>query len=495
MKIKPIYNKKIMSKKLNPKELQKIIREALAKNPDLLKEFDDEEDLGIYTDFDATEMHGDALKAAMADITDSGEEFVPLGKSKFEKGMNPEEFTSNIQRAKLNLPKDKEELSKIQKTIDIKKGHEKKFGAGSLNEAPLRNTFDTKNLYSFLKDAMFAFMEGDGSSLNYAEAAKFIEQELLKVFDINKKFKIPVGLNQEGNVNPNSKIDRPKDAEGQPITLRARVEDQETGAVGHVVRFGIDDDGKQTVHIDWMQNFGGIIPKSIVHPTSIVVRDETRIVREDEENGEAYPENNRYMFFGNLQQIQRQAGLMLDMNEEKVNEILESGHDWAQDHIATAKESMDQVFDFLMNETKKESEVEVEADLEESSIRSHANGRGQNKKPGNFPQTLKRVGMNENFDYAAAEREPAGQEELAYLANKAEQIVPENLIKFLELNSFNSNDTEYSYLLKIPKQPDETLKDIELFVKEEIGIDKPISLYTELEKITNKWVISVKVLK
>jgi len=486
-----------MSTELNPKDLKKIIREALAKNPDILKEFD-EEDLGIYTDFDSREMHGDALKAAMADIAASGEEFVPLGKSKFEKGMDPEEFTSNIQRAKLNLPKDKEELSKIKKTMDTKLSHEKQFGAGSMNEeGPLRNTFDTKSLYDFLKDAMFAFMEGDGSMLNYAEAAKFLEEELLKIFDVNKKMRMPVSLNQEGenpNVNPNSKIDRPKDSEGQPITLKARVEDIDTGTVGHVVRFGVDDNSNQTVHVNWMYTFGDAIVKPITYPNKIVVRDETRIVREDEENGEAYPENNRYMFFGNLQQIQRQSGLMLNMNEEQVNEILESGHDWAQDHIATAKESMDQVFDFLMNETKKE-ESNIESDLEESSIRSHANGRGQNKKPGNFPRNLKRVGMNENFDFAAAEREHAGQEELSSLANEAEQVVPENLIKFLEPNSFNSTPTEYSYLLKIPKQPDEMLKDIELFVKEEIGIDKPVNLYTELEKIANKWVVNVKVLK
>jgi hypothetical protein len=29
---------------------------------------------------------------------------------------------------------------------------------------------------------------------------------------------------------------------------------------------------------------------------------------------------------------------------------LENGHDWAQDHIAEAKNNMDQVFDFLKNE-------------------------------------------------------------------------------------------------------------------------------------------------
>ena len=68
-------------------------------------------------------------------------------------------------------------------------------------------------------------------------------------------------------------------------------------------------------------------------------------------------ENDRYMFFSNLEQIHRQTGLMLEMDENELHEILENGHDWAQDHIATAKESIDQVFDFFMNETKGDDDM------------------------------------------------------------------------------------------------------------------------------------------
>ena len=63
--------------------------------------------------------------------------------------------------------------------------------------------------------------------------------------------------------------------------------------------------------------------------------------------------SSRYMFFSNLEQMRRQCDLLLDLDESMVEEILEDGHDWAQDHIAEAKNNMDQVFDFLMNETKK----------------------------------------------------------------------------------------------------------------------------------------------
>ena len=57
-----------------------------------------------------------------------------------------------------------------------------------------------------------------------------------------------------------------------------------------------------------------------------------------------------YMFFGNLKQIKRQCELLLELQPDEVNELIKNGHDWADDHISVAKENMDQVFDFMMNE-------------------------------------------------------------------------------------------------------------------------------------------------
>jgi hypothetical protein len=62
------------------------------------------------------------------------------------------------------------------------------------------------------------------------------------------------------------------------------------------------------------------------------------------------PKTDRYMFFSNLEQIHRQTGILLEKDPEMISDILENGHDWAQDHIATSKETIDQVFDFIMNE-------------------------------------------------------------------------------------------------------------------------------------------------
>ena len=75
---------------------------------------------------------------------------------------------------------------------------------------------------------------------------------------------------------------------------------------------------------------------------------------DDEDNlfEQEEPKTDRYMFFSNLEQIHRQTGILLEKDPEMIHSILENGHDWAQDHIATAKESIDQVFDFLMNEEK-----------------------------------------------------------------------------------------------------------------------------------------------
>ena len=79
-----------------------------------------------------------------------------------------------------------------------------------------------------------------------------------------------------------------------------------------------------------------------------------RVIRETHDE-----KSSRYMFFSNLEQMRRQCDLLLDLDSEMVESILENGHDWAQDHIAEAKNNMDQVFDFLMNETNAEFDSEI----------------------------------------------------------------------------------------------------------------------------------------
>lgn len=81
-------------------------------------------------------------------------------------------------------------------------------------------------------------------------------------------------------------------------------------------------------------------------------------VDEDSDCGCGGSEENdtRYMFFSNLQQMIRQAQMLLDMDEDMIEDLLNNGHDWAADHIAEAKNNMDQVYDFITGEMNGEGE-------------------------------------------------------------------------------------------------------------------------------------------
>ena len=79
----------------------------------------------------------------------------------------------------------------------------------------------------------------------------------------------------------------------------------------------------------------------------------------------AEEQTTNYMLFSNLEQIKRQCEILLEMDPNMIDEIIQDGHDWADDHISEAKNNMDQVFDFLMNETKKHEEYVDYEDINE----------------------------------------------------------------------------------------------------------------------------------
>ena len=90
-----------------------------------------------------------------------------------------------------------------------------------------------------------------------------------------------------------------------------------------------------------------------------------KIIRETVEDtpSRQEKESSRYMFFSNLEQMRRQCDLLLDLDHSMVESILDNGHDWAQDHIAEAKNNMDQVFDFLKNEMEGDHDYEEDEDM------------------------------------------------------------------------------------------------------------------------------------
>jgi hypothetical protein len=57
-----------------------------------------------------------------------------------------------------------------------------------------------------------------------------------------------------------------------------------------------------------------------------------------------------YMFFENLKIIKGAVDEMLEMDEAMVDQILSDGHNWAEDHMATSKDDVEEVFNFLKNE-------------------------------------------------------------------------------------------------------------------------------------------------
>lgn len=76
---------------------------------------------------------------------------------------------------------------------------------------------------------------------------------------------------------------------------------------------------------------------------------------ENQEWNEREMEN--YMFFGNLKTIKMTIDKMMQMNPNEVNALLTDGHDWAADHVATSKDDIQEVADFLVNALSKKGQV------------------------------------------------------------------------------------------------------------------------------------------
>ncbi len=106
----------------------------------------------------------------------------------------------------------------------------------------------------------------------------------------------------------------------------------------------------QEDYFEKLQQFSSLDKGGYVNPPiKESIKEKIKLFMEQKED--------RYMFFSNLEQLKRQCELLLEFPREQLEMILNDGHDWAQDHIAVAKENMDQVFDFIMNETEENSNL------------------------------------------------------------------------------------------------------------------------------------------
>lgn len=66
-----------------------------------------------------------------------------------------------------------------------------------------------------------------------------------------------------------------------------------------------------------------------------------------------HQETENYMFFANVQNICNFCQEILSMDKNEVDKILSDGHGWATDHIATSKDDVEEVVNFLKTHKTK----------------------------------------------------------------------------------------------------------------------------------------------
>jgi Holliday junction resolvase RusA-like endonuclease len=82
-----------------------------------------------------------------------------------------------------------------------------------------------------------------------------------------------------------------------------------------------------------------------------------------------HQETQNYMFFGNLQTIKRLVDKMLEMDESELDNILKE-HNWALDHIATSKDDIEEVFNFLAGHNEPHDDEEYDYRVKEETPES-----------------------------------------------------------------------------------------------------------------------------
>ena len=97
-------------------------------------------------------------------------------------------------------------------------------------------------------------------------------------------------------------------------------------------------------------------------------RKATEIAEDDSMDGGQ--EKQHYMFFQNLASIKHHIEEIMKMNPDEVDALLKNGHDWAADHIATSKDDIQEVAEWIRNEMEggEESEESAEEIIEPENV-------------------------------------------------------------------------------------------------------------------------------
>ena len=142
-------------------------------------------------------------------------------------------------------------------------------------------------------------------------------------------------------------------------------------------------------------------------------------------------ETENYMFFSNLEQIKRQCELLLSFDKQMIENLLQNGHDWADDHVSEAKNNMDQVFDFIMNE----KEGGQQGELNESCWDGYKKVGGKMKNGKMVPNC---VPKNKSIKEASS---PAQQAAIA-INMKKKSVEPKNESIELEIDESKNCPTD-----------------------------------------------------
>jgi len=65
-----------------------------------------------------------------------------------------------------------------------------------------------------------------------------------------------------------------------------------------------------------------------------------------------------YMFFENLKQISRDVRVVMSLDKQTIDDLLCHGHDWADEHITTAKDDVEEVTNFLLSNVSERPYIE-----------------------------------------------------------------------------------------------------------------------------------------
>lgn len=87
-----------------------------------------------------------------------------------------------------------------------------------------------------------------------------------------------------------------------------------------------------------------------------LIKEEIRSILKEGEG-----EQQHYMFFQNLKTIHTAIGELLQMDPTQIDRMISNGHDWAEDHITTAADDIQEVYNFfkesLMTESNSNNDI------------------------------------------------------------------------------------------------------------------------------------------